>query len=137
MTSLIFLPLPFLECWVAQKKESKMMMMMIGRVLEGFLAGLRRAVLALRKPFISNAVASAKDAEHSGSGVKDTADFSKIRYSQVWEDTATLRQALMVKQGDTVFSIASAGDNVFGLLLDDPAKIVALDFNPSQVGSYI
>jgi S-adenosylmethionine-diacylglycerol 3-amino-3-carboxypropyl transferase len=67
------------------------------------------------------------------SGVKDTADFSKIRYSQVWEDTDTLRQALDVKSGEHVFSIASAGDNLFALLLDDPAKLVALDFNASQV----
>ncbi|KAJ3284846.1 hypothetical protein HDU76_008227 [Blyttiomyces sp. JEL0837] len=66
-------------------------------------------------------------------GVVKTADFSKIRYSQVWEDTDNLRKALAINAESVVFSIASAGDNVFGLLLDNPKKIVALDFNPSQL----
>ncbi|KAJ3412936.1 hypothetical protein HDV05_008724 [Chytridiales sp. JEL 0842] len=58
--------------------------------------------------------------------IQTVADFSKIRYSQVWEDTACLRKALRIKEGETILSIASAGDNVFGILLDGPAKIYAL-----------
>ncbi|KAJ3411408.1 hypothetical protein HDV05_002288 [Chytridiales sp. JEL 0842] len=65
--------------------------------------------------------------------IQTVADFSKIRYSQVWEDTGCLRKALRIKEGETILSIASAGDNVLGLLLDGPKKVIALDFSDAQL----
>ncbi|KAG0298808.1 hypothetical protein BGZ96_006199 [Linnemannia gamsii] len=74
------------------------------------------------------AVQSGKDAT-----VEATVDFSKIRYSQVWEDTRLLRQGLRLKPQSRVLSIASAGDNAFALLLDDAREVVAIDFSPAQL----
>lgn len=61
------------------------------------------------------------------------ADFSHIRYAQVWEDADVLLAALDVQPGDTVVSIASAGDNALALLGAGAARVVALDLNPAQL----
>lgn len=62
----------------------------------------------------------------SNATVEASVDFSKIRYSQVWEDTRLLRQGLRLKPQSRVLSIASAGDNAFALLLDDAREVVAI-----------
>ena len=67
------------------------------------------------------------------SGIDARADFSGIRYAQVWEDADILRRALNVQPGDRCLSIASAGDNALALLLDDPAAVVALDLSRAQL----
>ena len=67
------------------------------------------------------------------SEVIDKVDFSIIRYSQCWEDTEVLLKALDIKDGDICLSIASAGDNSFGLLTQNPKKVVALDLNAVQL----
>ncbi|KAG0005426.1 hypothetical protein BGZ80_007771 [Entomortierella chlamydospora] len=69
----------------------------------------------------------------SDTTIEASVDFSKIRYSQVWEDTRLLRQGLVLKPGSRVLSIASAGDNAFALLLDDPREVAAIDFSPAQL----
>lgn len=61
------------------------------------------------------------------------ADFSSIRYAQVWEDADVLLAALEVKPTDTVVSIASAGDNALALLGAGASRVVALDLNPAQL----
>lgn len=61
------------------------------------------------------------------------ADFSQIRYAQVWEDADILLAALEVLPTDTVVSIASAGDNALALLGAGAARVVALDLNPAQL----
>jgi S-adenosylmethionine-diacylglycerol 3-amino-3-carboxypropyl transferase len=61
------------------------------------------------------------------------ADFSHIRYAQVWEDADILLAALDVQPTDTVLSIASAGDNALALLGAGAARVVALDLNPAQL----
>jgi S-adenosylmethionine-diacylglycerol 3-amino-3-carboxypropyl transferase len=61
------------------------------------------------------------------------ADFSRIRYAQVWEDADVLLAALDVQPTDTVVSIASAGDNALALLGAGAARVVALDLNPAQL----
>jgi S-adenosylmethionine-diacylglycerol 3-amino-3-carboxypropyl transferase len=61
------------------------------------------------------------------------ADFSHIRYAQVWEDADVLLAALEVRPEDTVVSIASAGDNALALLGAGAARVVALDLNPAQL----
>ena len=78
-------------------------------------------------------------AEHAASAMKTTteaatrADFSQIRYAQVWEDADILVEALDVQPTDTVVSIASAGDNALALLGAGAARVVALDLNPAQL----
>lgn len=61
------------------------------------------------------------------------ADFSAIRYAQVWEDADILLEGLDLQPGDTCLSIASAGDNALAMLTRHPAKVYAIDLNPSQL----
>jgi len=61
------------------------------------------------------------------------ADFSAVRYAQVWEDADVLLAGLDVQPGDTCVSIASAGDNVLALLTKQPSRVIALDFSPAQL----
>ncbi|CAH1784131.1 unnamed protein product [Owenia fusiformis] len=49
------------------------------------------------------------------------------------EDHRPLKKALEIKEGSTIFSIASSGYNPSMLLLENPAKIVMVDNNPSQI----
>jgi S-adenosylmethionine-diacylglycerol 3-amino-3-carboxypropyl transferase len=71
----------------------------------------------------------------SGAGTEAAgrADFTRIRYAQVWEDADVLLDGLAVSPGDTVVSIASAGDNALALLGAGAARVVALDLNPAQL----
>jgi S-adenosylmethionine-diacylglycerol 3-amino-3-carboxypropyl transferase len=61
------------------------------------------------------------------------AKFDLIRYAQVWEDADILCAALRVGQGDTVVSIASAGDNALALLAEGAERVIAVDLNPAQL----
>lgn len=61
------------------------------------------------------------------------ADFSNIRYAQVWEDADILLDALNVGPGSRCLSIASAGDNALALLSKSPEKVYAIDLNPAQL----
>jgi S-adenosylmethionine-diacylglycerol 3-amino-3-carboxypropyl transferase len=63
----------------------------------------------------------------------ERADFSEIRYAQVWEDADVLLDGLEIGPGHTCLSIASAGDNAIALLTRDPARVVALDLNAAQL----
>lgn len=58
--------------------------------------------------------------------------FDSLRYSTVWEDISLLSRGLRIRPEDDVLSITSAGDNVLGLLLDEPRSITAVDLNPCQ-----
>jgi S-adenosylmethionine-diacylglycerol 3-amino-3-carboxypropyl transferase len=58
--------------------------------------------------------------------------FSKIVYSQCWEDPAIAAEALRLGPGDDLFCLTSAGDNVMALALRRPRSIVALDFSAAQ-----
>lgn len=62
-----------------------------------------------------------------------SADFSRIRYAQCWEDAEVLLEALAVRSGETCLSIASAGDNTLSLLVADPARVLAVDLSPAQL----
>lgn len=62
-----------------------------------------------------------------------SADFSFIRYAQVWEDADVLIRGLALKPGADALSIASAGDNAFAMLAQRPGRVVALDMNPAQL----
>jgi S-adenosylmethionine-diacylglycerol 3-amino-3-carboxypropyl transferase len=61
------------------------------------------------------------------------ADFSEIRYAQVWEDADVLLAGLEVRPGDVCVSIASAGDNALALLTKNPSRVVALDLSAAQL----
>ena len=61
------------------------------------------------------------------------ADFTAIRYAQVWEDADVLLEGLDVQPGDTCLSIASAGDNALALLTKNPARVIALDLSDAQL----
>ncbi|MFZ2959514.1 MAG: DUF3419 family protein [Candidatus Ozemobacteraceae bacterium] len=56
-----------------------------------------------------------------------------IVYSNVWEDPELNRRSLQVKPGDSVISITSGGCNSLCLLLEDPSRVVSIDFNPAQI----
>jgi len=61
------------------------------------------------------------------------ADFSRIRYAQVWEDADILLEGLNIGPGSRCLSIASAGDNALALLSKQPEKVYAIDLNPAQL----
>lgn len=67
------------------------------------------------------------------SEVATRAEFSRIRYAQVWEDADILLAGLEIQPGDICVSIASAGDNALAMLTRDPARVIALDLNPAQL----
>ncbi len=56
-----------------------------------------------------------------------------IRYSQCWEDTDLVLDNLAISSGDTILSIASAGDNTLSLLTANPREIIAIDFCQAQL----
>lgn len=67
------------------------------------------------------------------SEIENKVNFEKIRYAQCWEDADILIEAMNIKNGDIVLSIASAGDNSFSLLTKNPKKVYAIDLNPAQL----
>lgn len=67
------------------------------------------------------------------SEIEGRARFDRIRYAQVWEDADVLVAALKVRPGDTVVSIASAGDNAIALLTQGAERVIAADLNPTQL----
>jgi S-adenosylmethionine-diacylglycerol 3-amino-3-carboxypropyl transferase len=69
----------------------------------------------------------------SGTEVAERADFSAVRYAQVWEDADILVKGLGIQEGEVCLSIASAGDNALALLTKNPSRVIALDLNPSQL----
>ncbi len=69
----------------------------------------------------------------SGTEITTRAQFDAVRYAQVWEDADILCEALRVQPGDTVVSIASAGDNAFALLAEGCERVIAVDMNPAQL----
>ena len=56
----------------------------------------------------------------------------RLLFAQCWEDPLVDREALRVREGDTVLSITSGGCNVLALALLGPRRIVAADLNESQ-----
>ncbi len=67
------------------------------------------------------------------SEIETKANFSIVRYAQVWEDADILLAGLDIQPNENCLSIASAGDNTLALLIKNPAKVVALDLNPVQL----
>jgi S-adenosylmethionine-diacylglycerol 3-amino-3-carboxypropyl transferase len=61
--------------------------------------------------------------------------FTILRYAQCWEDADILVDGLDIRPGDTCLSIASAGDNTLSLLIRSPARVIAVDLNPTQIAA--
>lgn len=64
-----------------------------------------------------------------------TSPFTILRYAQCWEDADILVDGLDIQRGDVCLSIASAGDNTLSLLTRDPARVIAVDLNPTQIAA--
>ena len=64
-----------------------------------------------------------------------TSPFTILRYAQCWEDADILVEGLAVRPGDVCVSIGSAGDNTLSLLTRDPARVIAVDLNPTQIAA--
>lgn len=56
--------------------------------------------------------------------------FNSFIYNQIWEDPTLDREALQLQSDSQILTIASGGCNVLNYLVDEPARIVALDLNP-------
>ncbi|MFN7977330.1 MAG: DUF3419 family protein [Vicinamibacterales bacterium] len=65
--------------------------------------------------------------------VAHAADFTAIRYAQCWEDADVLVEALDPRPGQTLLSIASAGDNTLALLIGRPERVIAFDLSLAQL----
>lgn len=57
----------------------------------------------------------------------------RINYAQCWEDEGLLLEALDIKPGDRVVSIASAGDNSIALALAGAGEVLAVDLSFPQL----
>ena len=55
-----------------------------------------------------------------------------LNYSSCNEDWETERRALQIRQGDRLLCVTGSGDRPLNLLLDNPARIVAIDLNENQ-----
>lgn len=65
--------------------------------------------------------------------ITNAVSFEIIRYANCWEDTDILLKGLSPKVNDKIISIASAGDNSFSLLLNNPEIVVAVDISSVQL----
>jgi len=65
--------------------------------------------------------------------IENRVNLTMIRYASCWEDADVLVQALEPKKGGYYLSIASGGDNSLALLASNPAQVLAIDLNPSQL----
>jgi S-adenosylmethionine-diacylglycerol 3-amino-3-carboxypropyl transferase len=63
---------------------------------------------------------------------KHQVELSNLLFGMSWEDPSSDRRALAIEQGNTVTTISSGGCNTLTLLLDNPAKIYAVDINAAQ-----
>ena len=66
--------------------------------------------------------------------IEDRASFDFLRYANCWEDADILCEALGVRPGARVLSIASAGDNTLALLAA-PTSALAISGIESVLGS--
>lgn len=57
----------------------------------------------------------------------------RLMFTQSWEDPDCDLAALRPAPGETLLTVASGGDNTLGFLLADPARVIALDLNPTQI----
>jgi len=66
------------------------------------------------------------------SEVQERPVFSRIVYSQCWEDPVVAADGLHLGPADDLLSLGSAGDNVMAMSLRGPRSITAIDFSAAQ-----
>jgi S-adenosylmethionine-diacylglycerol 3-amino-3-carboxypropyl transferase len=59
--------------------------------------------------------------------------FKGLVYPQIWEDPDVDMQALRIRPGDRIVTIASGGCNALSYLIADPASVEAVDLNTAHV----
>jgi len=59
--------------------------------------------------------------------------FSGLVYPQIWEDPEVDMEAMQLGEGHRIVTIASGGCNILAYLSKSPAKIDAVDLNPTHV----
>jgi S-adenosylmethionine-diacylglycerol 3-amino-3-carboxypropyl transferase len=59
--------------------------------------------------------------------------FSKLVYPQIWEDPVVDMDALCLRRGDRLITIASGGCNVASYLVAEPERIIAVDLNDAHI----
>src|SRR5262245_30726466 len=59
--------------------------------------------------------------------------FRGLVYTQIWEDPDVDREALALRPDSHVVAIASGGCNVLSYLIDEPARITAVDLSRAHV----
>jgi S-adenosylmethionine-diacylglycerol 3-amino-3-carboxypropyl transferase len=64
--------------------------------------------------------------------VQERPVFSRIVYSQCWEDPVVAAEGLRLGPSDDLLCLTSAGDNVMALSLSRPKSITAIDFSAAQ-----
>jgi S-adenosylmethionine:diacylglycerol 3-amino-3-carboxypropyl transferase len=64
--------------------------------------------------------------------IEARASFDAVRYANCWEDADVLCEALRVRPGCRILSVASAGDNVLAMLAEG-AHVVAADLSTAQL----
>ena len=72
----------------------------------------------------------------SVSGMRErlfTIAFRGLVYPQIWEDPVVDMEALAIQPGDHIVAIASGGCNVLSYLIENPARITALDLNHAHI----
>ena len=72
----------------------------------------------------------------SVSGMRErmfTMAFQGMVYPQIWEDPVVDMEALAIRNGDHIVAIASGGCNVLSYLIENPARITALDLNHAHI----
>lgn len=65
--------------------------------------------------------------------LKKRVNFEIIRYANCWEDADILLEGLSPQPNSRILSVGSAGDNSFSLLATNPALVVAVDINTTQL----
>lgn len=65
-------------------------------------------------------------------GEKGQIEFPELLFGMSWEDPESDRRALKIQPGEVIVTITSGGCNTLDLLLEDPARIFAVDINPCQ-----
>jgi S-adenosylmethionine-diacylglycerol 3-amino-3-carboxypropyl transferase len=63
---------------------------------------------------------------------QDQVELFELLFGMSWEDPASDRRALAIQPGETLMTVTSGGCNTLTLLLENPAKIYAVDINPAQ-----
>jgi S-adenosylmethionine-diacylglycerol 3-amino-3-carboxypropyl transferase len=101
---------------------------------EGYLTVIAKAAKRATVACLDKAVHRSK--AFSLSGMRErlfTMAFRGMVYPQIWEDPVVDMEALAIRPHDHIVAIASGGCNVLSYLIENPARITALDLNHAHI----